>query len=74
MAFTTMFQSGSYTDSLGFFGVHRTSVSKSHLAVMGGTKNYVNAKGFALVKTFPASNQQTNGAETLLQFTVYVTY
>ncbi|TQE04881.1 hypothetical protein C1H46_009484 [Malus baccata] len=74
MAFTAMFQSGSYIDNLGFFGVHRTSVSESHLAVIGGTGKYVNAKGFMLVKTFPASNQQTDGAETLLQFTVYVTY
>ncbi|KAM1125962.1 hypothetical protein ACFX11_041394 [Malus domestica] len=74
MAFTAMFQSGSYTDSLSFFGVHRTAVSESHLAIMGGTGKYVNAKGFALVKTFLASNQQTDGAETLLEFTVYVTY
>ncbi|KAM1162174.1 hypothetical protein ACFX1Q_001988 [Malus domestica] len=74
MAFTVMFQSGCYTDSLSFFGVHRTSVSESHLAVMGGTEKYVNAKGFALVKTFLASNQQIDGAETLLQFTVYVIY
>ncbi|CAN6710368.1 unnamed protein product [Malus baccata var. baccata] len=74
MAFTAMFQSGSYTDNLCFFGVHRTSALESHLAVMGGTGKYVNAKGFVLVKTFPASNQQTDEAKTLLQFTVYVTY
>ncbi|KAL0370029.1 UNVERIFIED_CONTAM: Dirigent protein 10 [Sesamum angustifolium] len=35
MAFTVMFTSGSYADSLSFFGVHRTAVSESHLAVMG---------------------------------------
>ncbi|KAL6290861.1 hypothetical protein ACE6H2_008371 [Prunus campanulata] len=74
MGFTAMFESGSYADSLSFFGVHRTAVSESHLAIMGGTGKYVNAKGFAIVKTFPASNQQTDGAETLLQFTVYFTY
>lgn len=75
MAFTTMFESGGYADSLSFFGVHRTAVSESQLAVMGGTGKYVNAKGYATVKTFPATNQQNNGGvETLLQFTLYLTY
>ncbi|XP_059431364.1 dirigent protein 25-like [Corylus avellana] len=75
MAFTTMFESGGYADSLSFFGVHRIAVSESQLAVMGGTGKYVNAKGYATVKTFPATNQQNNGGvETLLQFTLYLTY
>ncbi|OIT20120.1 PREDICTED: dirigent protein 10-like [Nicotiana attenuata] len=75
MAFTVMFHSGSYSDSLTFFGVHRTRVSESHLAIMGGTGKYVNAKGFATVKTFPASNQQeTDGVQTLLHITVYLAY
>ncbi|XP_022923163.1 dirigent protein 25-like [Cucurbita moschata] len=75
MAFTTMFQSGHYVDSLSFFGVHRTAVSESHLAIMGGTGKYVNAKGYANVKTLPGANQQqTDGVETLLQFTVYISY
>ena len=76
MAFTAMFQSGSYADSLSFFGVHRTAVSESQLAIMGGTGKYVNAKGFATVKTIPPTHQQatTDGVETLLEFTVYVTY
>ncbi|KAF2295941.1 hypothetical protein GH714_035250 [Hevea brasiliensis] len=75
MAFTTMFQNGHYEDSLTFFGVHRTAVSESQLAIMGGTGKYVNAKGFAIVKTFPATNQhETDGVETLLEFTVYVSY
>ncbi|KAK6144561.1 hypothetical protein DH2020_021381 [Rehmannia glutinosa] len=75
MAFTVMFTSGSYADSLAFFGVHRTAVAESHLAIMGGTGKYVNAKGFALVKTFPGTNQhETDGVETLLQITVYLAY
>ncbi|XP_062000853.1 dirigent protein 25-like [Rosa rugosa] len=75
MAFTAMFQSGGYADSLSFFGVHRVAASESHLAIMGGTGKYVDAKGLAIVKTFPAINEhQTDGAETLLQFTVYITY
>ncbi|KAL2239773.1 dirigent protein 10 [Sesamum indicum] len=75
MAFTVMFTSGSYADSLSFFGVHRTAVSESHLAIMGGTGKYVNAKGFATVKTFRGTNQhETDGVETLLQITVYLAY
>ncbi|KAG6578729.1 Dirigent protein 25, partial [Cucurbita argyrosperma subsp. sororia] len=75
MAFTTMFASGHYVDSLSFFGVHRTAVSESHLAIMGGTGKYVNAKGYANVKTLPGTNQhETDGVETLLQFTVYISY
>ncbi|KAG8371409.1 hypothetical protein BUALT_Bualt13G0084700 [Buddleja alternifolia] len=75
MAFTVMFTSGSYADSLSFFGVHRTAVAESHLAIMGGTGKYVNAKGLAKVKTFSGANQQeTDGVETLLQITVYLAY
>ncbi|KAE8670713.1 Dirigent protein 10 [Hibiscus syriacus] len=76
MAFTAMFQSGHYADMLSFFGVHRIGVSESHLSIMGGTGKYVNARGFAIVKTLPASNNQTetDGFETVLEFTVYVTY
>ncbi|KAJ8563647.1 hypothetical protein K7X08_032099 [Anisodus acutangulus] len=74
MAFTVMLHSGSYSDSLSFFGVHRVRVSESHLAIMGGTGKYVNAKGFATVKTFPTVNQQTDGVETLLHVTVYLAY
>ncbi|KAL3530686.1 hypothetical protein ACH5RR_010008 [Cinchona calisaya] len=76
MAFTVMFASGSYVDSLSFFGVHRTAVSESHLAIMGGTGKYVNAKGFATVKTFQAAQNQhtTDGVETVLEITVYLAY
>ncbi|CAN6559672.1 unnamed protein product [Malus baccata var. baccata] len=75
IAFTAMFQSGGYADSLTFFGVHRVAASESHLAVMGGTGKYLNAKGYALVKTIPATNQQnTDGVDTVVQFTTYLTY
>ncbi|KAH6766198.1 Disease resistance-responsive family protein [Perilla frutescens var. hirtella] len=73
MAFTVMLAGGGYADSLSFFGAHRTAVAESHLAVMGGTGKYVNAKGFAKVKTFPAPEQhETDGVETLLQISVYL--
>ncbi|KAL2541146.1 Dirigent protein 25 [Abeliophyllum distichum] len=76
MAFTVMFSSGGYVDSFTLFGVHRTAVAESHLAIMGGTGKYVNAKGFAKVKTFLATNQQheTDGVETLLHIAVYLDY
>ncbi|OMO67658.1 Plant disease resistance response protein [Corchorus capsularis] len=75
MAFTAMFESSGYADSISFFGVHRTGVSESHLAIMGGTGKYLNAKGYAIVKTIPTSNQtETDGFETLLQITVYLAY
>ncbi|KAJ7947717.1 Dirigent protein [Quillaja saponaria] len=77
MAFTAMFQESGYADSLSFFGVHRTAVSESHLAVIGGTGKYVKAQGYAIVKTHLASNLQqhnTDGVETVLQFAVYLTY
>ncbi|XP_013634754.1 PREDICTED: dirigent protein 25-like [Brassica oleracea var. oleracea] len=80
MAFTAMFESGGYEDSISFFGVHRTAASESHLGVMGGTGKYVNARGFAIVKTFTGSSgtqqqqphQFTDGLETVLQCTVYL--
>ncbi|KAF8010678.1 hypothetical protein BT93_J1357 [Corymbia citriodora subsp. variegata] len=74
MALTAMFEGGGYVDSLSFFGVHRTAVSESQLAIMGGTGKYVDARGYATVKTFPAPpNQQvTDGMETVLEFTVYL--
>lgn len=76
MAFTAMFKgSGSgYDDTLTFMGVHMTAAAESHLAVMGGTGKFLNAKGFATVKTFPPSLDQhnTDGIETILEFTVYL--
>ncbi|KAI4334478.1 hypothetical protein L6164_019167 [Bauhinia variegata] len=76
MAFTAKFEENGYTDSLSFFGVHRTQVSESHLAIIGGTGKYVNAQGYAIVKTFPVTDQQhsTDGVETLLELTVYLAY
>ncbi|XP_057417955.1 dirigent protein 10-like [Lotus japonicus] len=75
MAFTAKFEENGYVDSLSFFGVHRTQVSESQLAIIGGTGKYVNAEGFAIIKTFPVTNDQqhnTDGLETLLQLTAYL--
>ncbi|XP_010487947.1 PREDICTED: dirigent protein 25-like [Camelina sativa] len=82
MAFTAMFESGGYEDSISFFGIHRTATSESHLGVMGGTGKYMNARGYAIVKTFTGASgtqqQQpqrfTDGLETVLECTVYLSY
>ncbi|CAL9234713.1 unnamed protein product [Arabidopsis halleri] len=82
LAFTAMFESGGYEDSISFFGVLRTAVSESHIGIMGGTGKYVNARGFAILKTFTGSSgtqqnqphQFTDGLETVLECTVYLTY
>ncbi|XP_058110989.1 dirigent protein 25-like [Magnolia sinica] len=75
MAFTVMFESGHYIDTLSFFGVHRTMSSESQLAIMGGTGKYVNAKGYATAQTIHQVDQHTtDGVETLLHFTVYLSY
>ncbi|KAL8257654.1 hypothetical protein R6Q59_029695 [Mikania micrantha] len=72
--FTAMFKSGNYIDSLSFFGVHRTGVSESQLAIMGGTGKYVKAKGYAKVKNVQLNNEQVSyGGETVLEFSTYVT-
>lgn len=75
LAFTAIFQNENYADSISFFGVHQTASTQSQLAIIGGTGKYVNAKGMAVVKTFHAANFQheMDGAETLLEFNVYVT-
>lgn len=73
MAFTAMFESGNYVDSITFFGVHRTAVSESQIGIMGGTGKYVNAKGYATLKTMPSVNQHnTDGVETLVEIIVYL--
>lgn len=74
MAFTAKFEENGYADSLSFFGVHRTQVSQSQLAIIGGTGKYVNAEGYAIIKTFPVNQQQhnTDGVETLLHLTAYL--
>ncbi|XP_045826517.1 dirigent protein 25-like [Trifolium pratense] len=77
MAFTAKFEENGYEDSLSFFGVHRTTqVSQSQLAIIGGTGKYVNANGIAIIKTFPVNGQQhnTDGLETLLHLTAYLSY
>ncbi|KAI9118768.1 hypothetical protein K1719_010213 [Acacia pycnantha] len=73
LAFTAMFEENGYVDSISLFGVHRTQVSESHLALMGGTGKYLNAKGYAIVKALPVTGEgNRDGVQTLLQVIVYL--
>ncbi|BAT90681.1 hypothetical protein LR48_Vigan1242s000700 [Vigna angularis] len=75
MAFTVVFggEGDDEEDAVSFFGVHRTATKESHIAVVGGTGKYDNAKGYAKIETLPSPQQHTtNGLETLLQITVYI--
>jgi Dirigent-like protein len=71
---TAIFEGGDHTDdTISFFGVHRTAAPESHIAVIGGTGKYENARGFAAVQTlYPGDQGTTDGVETLLQFSVHL--
>ncbi|KAL2899115.1 Dirigent protein 25 [Bienertia sinuspersici] len=73
LAFTAMFIEGGYHNSINFFGVHQTAVTESVVGIMGGTGKYVNAKGFAVVKTLPPTDQhETDGLQTVLEISVFL--
>uniref|UniRef100_A0A0E0BXB9 Dirigent protein n=1 Tax=Oryza meridionalis TaxID=40149 RepID=A0A0E0BXB9_9ORYZ len=81
VAVTTMFKEGEFADSISFFGVHRTADSESHLAIVGGTGKFVGAKGFTKVAVVrpggvaaTGAEHETDGVETVLQFTVFLLY
>lgn len=60
-------------DTISFFGVHRTASHESQIAVVGGTGKYENAKGYATVETLQQEDQHTtDGVDTMLQFSVYL--
>ncbi|GMI97059.1 hypothetical protein like AT2G39430 [Hibiscus trionum] len=77
MAFTAMLHDeGSHDkdDAISFFGVHRTAAAESPIAIVGGTGKYENAQGFAIIETLHHTNQYTtDGIDTLLQFSVFIT-
>ncbi|CAN6289835.1 unnamed protein product [Urochloa humidicola] len=60
-------------DTLSFFGVHRMAAPESHVAIIGGTGKYENARGFAAIQTLhPGDQHTTDGVETLLQFNIHL--
>ncbi|KAL3521022.1 hypothetical protein ACH5RR_019171 [Cinchona calisaya] len=77
MAMTASFLSNEYKDGLRFFGVHRSDVNESHVAVIGGIGKYQNANGYATVKTVSISSSsqrrdQNEDSYKLLLFDVYL--
>ncbi|KAK9741419.1 hypothetical protein RND81_03G104300 [Saponaria officinalis] len=78
MAFTTLFH-GDHDDheddTISFFGVHRTASPISHIAIVGGTGKYENAKGYATIEALPQQNQHTtDGVDTIAHISVYTSY
>ncbi|XP_030451099.1 dirigent protein 9 [Syzygium oleosum] len=60
-------------DTISFFAVHRTASPESQVAIVGGTGKYEHAKGYTTVETFHQENQHiTDGVDTILQFSVYL--
>ncbi|KAH6759549.1 Disease resistance-responsive family protein [Perilla frutescens var. hirtella] len=77
LVLTAVFHGGDHgeiLDTVSFFGVHRTATPISHIAIVGGTGKYENAKGFAAIETLPHVDQHTtDGVETITHFTLYLT-
>lgn len=75
MAMTAYFTGNELKGGLRFFGVHRTDVLESHIAVIGGTGLYNGANGYASVK-FIDGGYNISGEDTresmYLLFTVYL--
>ncbi|KAL1343277.1 hypothetical protein HN51_029695 [Arachis hypogaea] len=77
MAITARFLKGDeYQDGLTIFGVHRTDVLESHVAVIGGTGKYNGANGYAAVKVVDRVGSNAEGGKVtsskFLLFDVYL--
>ncbi|KAJ0718683.1 putative dirigent protein [Helianthus annuus] len=75
-ALTTLFHGSDHEvdDTISFFGVHRTASEISHIAIIGGTGKYEEAKGYATIESLPQVNDHTtDGVETIVHVNVYLT-
>ncbi|KAL7613788.1 hypothetical protein Lser_V15G08693 [Lactuca serriola] len=75
-ALTTLFHGGDHEvdDTISFFGVHRTASEISHIAVIGGTGKYEEAKGYATIESLPQVDEHTtDGVETIVHVKIYLT-
>ncbi|PWA84193.1 plant disease resistance response protein [Artemisia annua] len=75
-ALTTLFHGSDHEvdDTISFFGVHRTASEVSHIAVIGGTGKYEEAKGYATIESLPQVDEHTtDGVETIVHVNVYLT-
>ncbi|KAI3817719.1 hypothetical protein L1987_11517 [Smallanthus sonchifolius] len=75
-ALTTLFHGSDHEvdDTISFFGVHRTASEISHIAVIGGSGKYEEAKGYATIESLPQVDEHTtDGVETIVHVNVYLT-
>ncbi|KAI3695874.1 hypothetical protein L1987_78877 [Smallanthus sonchifolius] len=75
-ALTTLFHGSDHEmdDTISFFRVHRTASEISHIAVIGGTGKYDEAKGYATIESLPQVDEHTtDGVETIVHVNVYLT-
>lgn len=75
-ALTTLFHGSDHEvdDTISFFGVHRMASEVSHIAVIGGTGKYEEAKGYATIESLPQVDEHiTDGVETIVHVNVYLT-
>ncbi|XP_027364834.1 dirigent protein 16-like [Abrus precatorius] len=74
VAMTASFVKGEYQDGLRLFGVHRTDVFESHVAVIGGTGKYYGANGYAVVKVVDRVGSSTEGKVISSKFLLFDVY
>jgi len=75
VAMTVSFLKGEYEDGLRLFGVHRSDVFESHVAVIGGIGKYHGANGYAVVKVVDKVGSSTvEGKVTSSKFLLYDVY
>ncbi|KAK7270093.1 hypothetical protein RIF29_22994 [Crotalaria pallida] len=76
VALTASFvRGGEYQDGLRLFGVHRSDVFESHVAVIGGTGKYYGANGYAAVKVVDKVGSSTQeGKVTSSKFLLFDVY
>ena len=78
MALTALLHGGDHHEeenTISFFGVHRTASPVSHIAIVGGTGEYENAKGYASIESLHQEDQHTtDGVETIMKFNVYLSH
>ncbi|KAL8224419.1 hypothetical protein R6Q57_019894 [Mikania cordata] len=75
-ALTSLFHGSDHEvdDTISFFGVHRTASEISHIALIGGTGKYEEAKGYATIESLPKVDEHTtDGIETIVHVNVYLT-
>ncbi|KAI3705161.1 hypothetical protein L1987_75394 [Smallanthus sonchifolius] len=75
-ALTTLFQGSDHEvdDTISLFGVHRTASEVSHIAIIGGTGKYEDAKGYATIESLPQVDEHTtDGVKTIVHVNVYLT-